>query len=57
MFQKKPEAPTAPTPYKIEAPATVAVQPPVETKPQVVKKTAKPTVKKATTRKPRTPKV
>ena len=39
-FFKKPVAPTAPTPYKIEEPVTE--------KP----KAKKPTVKKATTRKP-----
>ena len=42
---KKPEAPTAPTPYKVEAP--------VAEKPAAKKK---PSVKKATTRKPKAPK-
>lgn len=43
MFTKKPEAPVAETPYKVEAPV----------KAPTVKK---PAVKKATTAKPRKPK-
>jgi hypothetical protein len=46
---EKPVAPTAPTPYKVEAPAVTA---PVE----AVKPAKKPAVKKATTAKPRKPK-
>ena len=46
LFSKKPKAPTAPTPYKVEAPAVVPAK----------KVAKKPTVKKATTRKPRAPK-
>ena len=44
---KKHEAPTAPTPYKVETPV-------VESKP--APKAKKPAVKKATTRKPKTAK-
>ena len=49
---KKPVAPTAPTPYKVEAP----VVPASEVKKPTVKKATKPAVKKATTRKPKAPK-
>jgi hypothetical protein len=43
---KKHETPTAPTPYKVEAPVATKATP----------KAKKPAVKKATTRKPRAPK-
>jgi hypothetical protein len=43
MFTKKPEAPVAETPYKVEAPVTAP-------------KAKKPAVKKTTTAKPRKPK-
>jgi hypothetical protein len=42
MFAKKPEAPVAESPYKVEAPVAVP-------------KAKKPAVKKATTAKPRKP--
>jgi hypothetical protein len=49
LFNKKPVAPTAPTPYKIETP--VAESKPVKVaKPKAEKK---PAVKKTTTRKPK----
>ena len=43
MFTKKPEAPIAETPYKVEAPVSTP-------------KAKKPVAKKATTAKPRKPK-
>jgi hypothetical protein len=54
MFKEKPVAPTAPTPYKVEAPTAVA---PVKApKPVAEAKAKKPAVKKTTARKPRAPK-
>jgi hypothetical protein len=50
LFGVKPTAPTAPAPYKVETPA----EQPVAVAPQKAAK--KPAVKKATTRKPKTPK-
>ena len=49
LFHKKPVAPTAPAPYKVEKAEAV---PPVRA-PKPVKEAKKPTVKKATTRKPK----
>ena len=67
LFGIKPTAPTAPAPYKVETPAPKVEQFPFPVqsteKPAKVTKVAKPkaekkpTVKKATTRKPKTPKV
>jgi hypothetical protein len=55
MFQPKPVAPTAPAPYKVETPQEPIV--PVRApKPVAEPKAKKPTVKKATTRKPKAPK-
>jgi len=50
LFGAKPTE-TSPAPYKVETPAPVA-----ETAPAVKKVVKKPAVKKATARKPRTPK-
>ena len=50
LFHKKPVAPTAPAPYKVETPSEPVV--PVKA-PKPVKTAKKPAVKKATTRKPK----
>jgi hypothetical protein len=50
------EADTPPAPYKVEASATVVPDFPVK-KAEPKAKAKKPAVKKATTRKPKTPKV
>jgi hypothetical protein len=57
FFGKKSEAPVAPAPYKVETPTIQDA--PVEgtvTKEAVQKAAKKPAVKKATARKPKTPK-
>jgi hypothetical protein len=53
---QKTVAPTAPTPYKIETPASEAVAPFPVTKEVKAKTEKKPAVKAKTARKPRTPK-
>ena len=54
FFGKKPEAPVAPAPYKVETPAKASVPKATTAKPKAEKK---PAVKAKTTRKPKAPKV